>query len=93
LRSSRLHSQLAVALAIAFAIIAFVAQPLTAASGVAPLTLVKQTWATLKPSMRSSPWIIFDGRRGHSNLRTRLPMFFDRSKFGQRQTDPRGERR
>ena len=42
LHSSRLHPQFAVALAIAFAIIAFVAQPLTAASGVAPLTLVKQ---------------------------------------------------
>ena len=42
LHSSRLHPQFAVALAIAFAIIALVAQPLTAASGVAPLTLVKQ---------------------------------------------------
>ncbi len=41
--SSRLHLQFAIALALAFAIIAFVAQPLTiAASGVAPLTLVKQ---------------------------------------------------
>src|SRR6516225_6970935 len=42
LHSSRLHPQFAVALAIAFAIVAFVAQPLTAASGVAPLTLVRQ---------------------------------------------------
>jgi phospholipid transport system substrate-binding protein len=42
LHLSRLHPKFAVALAIAFAIIAFVAQPLTAASGVAPLTLVKQ---------------------------------------------------
>ena len=42
LYSSRLYPQFAVALAIAFAIIAFVAQPLTAASGVAPFTLVKQ---------------------------------------------------
>ena len=43
LHSSRLHLQFAIALALAFAIIAFVAQPLTiAASGVAPLTLVKQ---------------------------------------------------
>ncbi len=42
LHSSHLHPQFAVALAIAFAIIALVAQPLTAASGVAPLTLVKQ---------------------------------------------------
>jgi hypothetical protein len=38
LLSSRLHLQVAIALALAFAIIAFVAQPLTiAASGVAPL--------------------------------------------------------
>jgi len=43
LHSSRLHLQFAIALALAFAIIAFVAQPLTiAASGIAPLTLVKQ---------------------------------------------------
>ena len=42
LHSSRLYPQFAVALAIASAIIAFVAQPLTAASGVAPLTLVRQ---------------------------------------------------
>ena len=42
LHLSRLHPQFAVALAIAFAIIAFVAQPLNAASGVAPLTLVRQ---------------------------------------------------
>ena len=43
LHSSRLHPQFAVALAIAFAIIAFVAQPLAiAASGVTPLSLVKQ---------------------------------------------------
>src|SRR5258708_27515308 len=42
LLSSRLHLQFAIALALAFAIIAFVAQPLTAASGVAPLSLVKQ---------------------------------------------------
>jgi hypothetical protein len=40
LHSSRLHPQFAVVLAIAFAIIAFVAQPVTAASGVAPLTRV-----------------------------------------------------
>jgi ABC-type transporter MlaC component len=42
LHSSRLHPQLDVTLAIAFAIIALVAQPLTAASGAAPLTLVNQ---------------------------------------------------
>ena len=42
LPSGRLHPQFAVALVIAIAIIALVAQPLTAASGVAPLTLVKQ---------------------------------------------------
>ena len=42
LHSSRLHPQFAVTLAIAFAIIALVAQPLTAASGAASLTLVKQ---------------------------------------------------
>jgi hypothetical protein len=42
---------------------------------------------------RASAIRIFDGRRGHSNLQTRLPMVFDRSKFGPRQTDPRGERR
>ena len=42
LHSSRLHPQFAVALAIAFAIISFVTQPLTAASDVAPLTRVKQ---------------------------------------------------
>jgi ABC-type transporter MlaC component len=47
LHSSRLHPQFAVELAIAFAIIAFVAQSLTAASGVAPLTLVKQLVAQL----------------------------------------------
>ena len=42
LHSSRLHPQFAVALAIAFAIMAFVTQLLPAASDVAPLTLVKQ---------------------------------------------------
>jgi phospholipid transport system substrate-binding protein len=43
LHSSRPHLQFAIALALAFVIIAFVAQPLTiAASGVTPLTLVKQ---------------------------------------------------
>src|SRR5260370_38231800 len=44
LHSSRLHFEFVIALALAFAIIAFVAQPLTiAARGVAPLTLVKQS--------------------------------------------------
>src|SRR5258708_14839215 len=44
LHSNRLHLQFAIALALAFAIIAFVAQPITiAARGVAPLTLVKQS--------------------------------------------------
>jgi phospholipid transport system substrate-binding protein len=43
LHSSRPHLQFVIALALAFAVMAFVAQPLTiAASGVAPLTLVKQ---------------------------------------------------
>jgi phospholipid transport system substrate-binding protein len=42
LHSSRLHPQFAVALPIAFAIIASVAQPLTAASSPTPLTVVKQ---------------------------------------------------
>ena len=42
LHSSRLHLEFVIALALAFTIIALVAQPLTAASGVAPLTLVKQ---------------------------------------------------
>src|ERR1700752_2445896 len=42
LHSSHLNPQFAVGLTIAFAIIALVAQPLTAASDVAPLTLVKQ---------------------------------------------------
>ena len=42
LHSGRLHPQFAVALPIAFAIIASVAQPLTAASSPTPLTVVKQ---------------------------------------------------
>jgi phospholipid transport system substrate-binding protein len=42
LPSGRLHPQFAVALAIAFAIIALVAQPLIAASGAASLSVVKQ---------------------------------------------------
>lgn len=42
LHSSRLHPLFAVALPIAFAIIASVAQPLTAASSPTPLTVVKQ---------------------------------------------------
>jgi phospholipid transport system substrate-binding protein len=42
LHSSRLHLEFVIALALAFATIALVAQPLTAAGGVAPLTLVKQ---------------------------------------------------
>lgn len=45
LHSSRLHPQFAVALSIAFAIIASVAQPLTAAGGTTPLTVVKQVVA------------------------------------------------
>ncbi len=42
LHSSRLHLEFVIALALAFTTIALVAQPLNAASGVAPLTLVKQ---------------------------------------------------
>jgi len=42
LRSSRPHPLYAVALAIAFAIIPFTAEPLTAAGGAAPLILVKR---------------------------------------------------
>ena len=42
LHSSRLHLEFVIALALAFTTIALAAQPLTAASGVAPLTLVKQ---------------------------------------------------
>jgi phospholipid transport system substrate-binding protein len=42
LHSSRLHLEFVIALALAFTTIALVAQPLTAAGGVAPLTLVKQ---------------------------------------------------
>lgn len=45
LHSSRLHPQFAVALPIAFAIMASVAQPLTAASVTTPLTVVKQVVA------------------------------------------------
>jgi phospholipid transport system substrate-binding protein len=58
--SSRPHLQFAIALALAFAIITFVAQPLTiAASGVAPLTLVKQLVAqvlsTVKDKQMTQP--------------------------------------
>src|ERR1700691_1620985 len=42
LHSRRLHPQFANALTLAFAIMASGAQPLTAANGVAPMTLVKQ---------------------------------------------------
>ena len=60
LHSSRLHLQFAIALALAFVIIAFVAQPLTiAASGVAPLTLVKQlvtqVLSTVKDNQMTQP--------------------------------------
>src|ERR1700682_5361699 len=45
------------------------------------------------PLIRGIGNLKLDGRGGHSNLRIRLPIIFDRSKFDQGQTDPRGERR
>ena len=75
LHSSRLYPQFAVALAIAFAIIAFVAQPLTAASGVAPLTLVRQLSGMQTTSILGlsaschSKWSVAVWKRGSSSPR------------------------